>query len=97
MSRLSAGFLAILLSLVSSIAAGQDLSWPTFRHDQNRTGRSEGTGDITEPVVKWTYALGGQLGAYYDEVGRVFRSFRAACCEVSGPPRSGATLDISVV
>jgi len=55
--------LSAALLLASSGAFAQDLSWPTFRHDQGRTGRSTGTGEIAIPAVKWTYDLGGTLGA----------------------------------
>lgn len=71
MRHLGAGFLWVLLLLGSGVSHGQDLSWPTFRHDQDRTGRSEGIGDITDPVVKWTYDLGGQIGPYEVWIGNL--------------------------
>ncbi len=38
-----------------------DADWPVARHDAQRTARTDGTCDITEPVVYWKRYLGGLL------------------------------------
>jgi hypothetical protein len=48
-------------STLALTAAALDLSWPTFRHDQGRTGRAAGAGDIDKPTVYWSHDLGGRL------------------------------------
>lgn len=37
--------------------AEADGDWPTFRHDQARTGRSNAVGHIAQPVVLWRYQV----------------------------------------
>jgi hypothetical protein len=36
-------------------------TWPTFAHDARRTGRAEGAGAMSSPVVAWTRPMGGAL------------------------------------
>jgi hypothetical protein len=50
---------AVLLLQTRDGQAQPDTTWPHFRHDVGRTGRTSGTGAITEPVPKWRYYLGG--------------------------------------
>ncbi len=53
----------LLTFLFSVTLTAQSLDWPTFRHDQGRTGRAAGHGDIANPAVHWSYNVGGSLGS----------------------------------
>ncbi len=46
--------LLVTMGVVRAEPAGQ---WPTFRHDHARTGHSEATGRITEPVILWRHPV----------------------------------------
>lgn len=53
-------------------AVGQD-DWPTYRHDNARSGTTRGE-IATEPVVKWEVQLGGRLTSPVIAAGRVYLS-----------------------
>jgi len=54
--------LIIMLMLTTTIPVGaSELDWPTLRQNQDRTGHSDGVGQINLPIVKWQYYLGGSL------------------------------------
>src|SRR5690349_13428901 len=46
------------LLLVSTIASASNFDWPLYRHDTMLTGVSPGTGNITNPEIRWEYYLG---------------------------------------
>ena len=65
-------FVAVVLLAVSAPAVAQ-VTWPQPQHDSSRSGRVEGEGAITEPVMMWRYFMGGDLDqsgvAFWDVAG----------------------------
>lgn len=51
--------LTIVLSMSATVQA--QFLWPQLQHDSGRTGRADGPGAITAPVMMWRYFMGGDL------------------------------------
>lgn len=51
---------AVLLVLVSGVAAAEEDEWPRYGHDGRLTGRSSLRGKIRRPHVAWTFSTAGR-------------------------------------